>query len=129
MDNTLGFQILRLLLEAGEENVPTILNTLLVQHVSEPPEIFLQTIGAILKSAEEDGYVQFTWYRDGWVPLTPKERHMVLPPLDSVAWDPAAKRWRWKEEELGPERPIVILTDKGEQYVRRQLRAEAVDKG
>jgi hypothetical protein len=124
MQKMLKLKILRMLLEAGEENLPTILNTLLVQHPSEPPDTLLARVWERLKSMEKKSYIEFAWYRDGWVPLTPEERGLLLPPANSLVWDSATSRWCWREGRLGPEPPIVILTDDGAQYIRGRLERE-----
>ena len=128
MESSLKLEILRLLLEAGEENLPTILNTVLVQHSSEPPDVLLASVGEALEAIEKQSYTELAWYKDGWIALIPEERQLVLPLANSVAWDPATNQWRWKEEELGPERPIVILTSKGEDYIRSVLREESASE-
>lgn len=123
MSHSLETEILRVLLEAGEENLPTVLNTVLVQHHAEPPEILLPRVEEALDSLEKKAFTELTWYKDGcWVPLTAEERTKVLPVANSVFWNAATKRWNWNETKLGPERPIVILTEKGEQYIRKLLR-------
>ena len=122
MSSPLEIEILHILLEAGEENLPTVLNTVLVQHLAEPREALLARVEKALESLERQSYTELNWYKDGWVPLTAEQRRKVLPLANSVEWNTDAKRWHWKEEELGPERPIVTLTDKGEQYIRSVLR-------
>jgi hypothetical protein len=120
----LKLEILHMLLEAGEENLPTIFNTLLVQHPSEPPDTLLVNVWERLKSLENKGYIEFVRHRNGWVPLTPEERELVLPPANSLVWDSAVGRWRWREEQLGLEPLTVILTDDGAQYIRSRLERE-----
>jgi hypothetical protein len=56
--------------------------------------------------------------------LTPEERRHVFPLASNLDWDPASNSWRWQAEELGPDTPIVVLTDDGAQYTRGQLKRE-----
>jgi len=122
MNQSLMLEILEILLEAGEENIPTILNTLLTRHSADPPESLLEQTAQALRELEEQGYTELAWYRDGWVPLSAAERARILPLGNGVTWNAEAKRWRWKETDPGADRPLVILTEKGERHIRSRLR-------
>jgi len=110
-----------MLLEAGEENVPTVLNTILAEHPTDNHETLLMCVENALKSLEKRSCVDLEWYRDGWVPLSAEERRKVLALADCVVWHEDTREWNWNEKELGPEWPIVTLTEKGEQYIEAVL--------
>ncbi len=120
MERPLQLEILHMLLEAGEENLPTILNTLLVRRPDTAPEVLLADVSDALEAIERQSYAELARYEDGWVTLTPEERQLVLPLAKSVEWHPAAGRWRWAGAP--PACPVVVLTDKGKEHIRRVLR-------
>jgi len=123
VERSLELEILHILLEAGEENLPTILNALLVRHPDTAPEVLLVDVSDALQAIERQSFAQYARYEDGWVALTPEERQLVLPLVKSVVWQPAAGRWRWKKDVARPDFPVVILTDRGKEHIHHVLRA------
>ena len=122
MEPPLQVEILRILLEAGEENLPTILNTLLVQHPATAPEMLLADVADALERIERQSYAQLARYDDSWIALTPEERQLLPPLTKSVVWHPATGRWRWNSDVAGRERPTVVLTEEGREHIRGVLR-------
>jgi hypothetical protein len=125
MSQSLTIEILEMLLEAGEENIPTILNTVLARHPSDRPEALLEQTGQVLQELEGQRYAELAWYRGEWVPLSAAERARIVPIRNSVTWNTEAKRWQWKEADLGADRLLVILTEEGERHIRGVLRARS----
>ena len=122
MSQPLENEIMRILLEAGEENLPTVMNTLREGHTDAPPETLLAEAEASLQALERQGYIELCWYREGWVPLTTEERRKILPLVQSLVWNSATGHWQWNEAELGRERPLAVLTDAGQRHIRGVLR-------
>jgi hypothetical protein len=121
MDAPVELEILRVLLEAGEENLPTLLNSV---RAADAPDALLARVDRALDTLERQGCVAFYWYASGWVALAAAERGLVLPLADNVVFDPASGGWRAAREQPDREGPIVVLTGRGEARARRTLRVE-----
>jgi len=114
-------ELLGLLLEAGEETVPTLFNTALVRRPGVPRDAVADEVGEAMAALEQQAYIALSWYRDGWVDLTPEEHQRQLPLAAGLRWDDALERWVWDEARRGPEVPIAVLTPRGEAFARRSL--------
>jgi hypothetical protein len=118
----LSTELLAALLEAGEENLPTLANTALAAHPDAAPTMLLAEVESALAALAEQGYVELTHDGD-WRPLTPTERATVLPLTDSLGWDQATGRWHWTAPALRPYGPTVVLTPAGADHTRHLLRS------
>lgn len=127
MDAPVELDILRVLLEAGEENLATLLNTLTAPAGEDGADgrVSLARVDRALDALERQGYVAFYWYASGWEALSPAERDLVLPLAGNVVLDPTSGGWRAVREQPDREGPIVVLTDRGEAHARRALRGDA----
>jgi hypothetical protein len=106
-------EVLDLLAEAGEENLPTLLNTLRRRRPAEPPPQQLERVLAAVVALEERSCVVFSWYRDGWQDLTPAERACLSPLAACVTWNATDGDWDWNSAHGGDEWPILTITDAG----------------
>jgi hypothetical protein len=120
MKTSLEVAILSILLEAEEENLPTIVNTLRTQYGEVPPQELLIHARLAIDALEKQGYAKFAWYRNDWVPLSEDDRRRTVASTNGILWDQDQGRWHWNKD-LGSEMPILILTDKGKQYIRSLL--------
>jgi hypothetical protein len=114
-------ELLGLLLEAGEETVPTLFNTVLVRHPELSREAVADEVGEAMAALEQQAYVALSWYRDRWVDLTPEEHQRQVPLALGLRWNDALERWVWDEVRRGPDVPIAVLTPQGEAFARRSL--------
>ena len=112
-------EVLEQLAEAGDENLPTLLNTILLQHPAASPPELLEQVAAAVESLERREYAVFSWYRGGWQRLTPAERAALSPLAGCVVWDATDGDWDWDSARLGDEWPVLTITGAG----RRRLRA------
>jgi hypothetical protein len=114
-------ELLSLLLEAGEETVPTLFNTVLVRRPGLSREAVADEVSEAMTALEQQSYVALSWYRNGWVDLTPDERERQLPLAEGLRWNDTLERWVWDEARRGPEVPIAVLTPQGEAFARQSL--------
>jgi len=124
MAEQLEKEILAILLEAGEENLPALVNTVGVQRHSPPKDSIVAEVGDALDDLLRKSLIELTWYDDGWVPLTDEEQRAVLPVSRSVGWDAAANVWTWNEQSAAGRRPVVVLTPAGERQIRTLLASD-----
>ena len=109
--NAIEREVLEQLAEAGDENLPTLVNTL--------GPLRLEQVTTAVEALERRSDAVFCWYRDGWQPLTPDER-MALSPLPAcLVWNAADGDWGWDSERLGDEWPILTITAAGRERLRQ----------
>jgi hypothetical protein len=118
----LQLQILRLLEEAGEENIPTIANTIRAEAAPDAGPDVLGQIDAALRALHEADLVGFAYYRGdhdpAWQPLTDARLRVVFPIHRCLEWHGASGGWRWREDRCGRERVIVTLEDQGKRLIK-----------
>jgi hypothetical protein len=120
--NSIELEIIQLLTEAEEENLPTVFNTILVGRSEESPPRLLSELITAVEALERQGYVRLSSYRDGWVEWGPLQRDHRFPLESGLFWDASLQRWRWDEAKCGYEAPIVTLTARGAVAARRSMR-------
>jgi len=108
--------VLRMLEEAGEENPPTVLNTLRAAHADQSNEEFAQAVRLALGGLYDLGFI--TLSRDEerpnqrWMPVPPEDIPRILSISQVVRWDDRGY-WRWDDCQAGPYRASLALTEAG----------------
>ena len=117
--------VLKILLEAGEENLPTVLNTVAVQVGGRQGDRFLNQIILAIQDLEEEGMVSFARYfndrEPSWVRLSREEMQQNFGPEQCLKWNDLAGIWEWKEADCGVERVYLLLEQAGRDAISDHL--------
>ncbi|BAZ11857.1 hypothetical protein NIES4071_36830 [Calothrix sp. NIES-4071] len=121
----LQIHILRLLSEAGEENIPTIVNTILVESTAGSLENLLDQVNEALQELYWRKLIVYAYYSNDvqyrWKILTSKEIQPFLPINNCLSWNQENRSWQWKEKEFGQERVYVLLQEEGRRIINEYL--------
>lgn len=107
--------VLWILEEAGEENLPTVLNTLRSNSAGVPDEVLIPALSDALRGLWRSGLITFCRYHGGsdagWKDISPGEIQRVLAVSDVVRWNEDGGYWQWDEARDGRERVSVVVPE------------------
>lgn len=107
--------VLWILEEAGEENLPTVLNTLRSNSAGVPDEVLIPALSDALRGLWRSDLITFCRYRGGSdarsEDLSPGETQSVLAVSEVVRWNEDGGYWQWDEARGGGGRVSVVVPD------------------
>lgn len=118
----LQWYILRLLSEAGEENIPTMVNTLQAEAVIADKAKLLSEVNSALEGLLKLRLISYAYYQEEPVPdwriLSDNEVQKFSPISNCLGWNEADGFWSWREERFGKERVLVIISEQAKELIR-----------
>ncbi len=103
---TFATQVIAILREAGEENLPAIVNSLVALNPDEQPSAIVEIADTMLQALLRAKLVTIA----SRFPITSVELAAIFPIEKNLLWDAKAGRWRWNET-VAPDRPLIVLRD------------------
>lgn len=123
--SAIQIHILKILSEADEENIPTIVNTIYTESPRMDKERLLLQINSALEELHGMGLIAYSRYvnkgEPRWVTIPEDEISSVLPLQNCLEWNDETSLWRWKAEQFGKERVVVTLEEKGRKAIPEYL--------
>jgi hypothetical protein len=115
-------EILSVLSEAGEENLPALLNTIYMKFPALSRQEMLMAGEKGLRNLHSKGFIEFCVETQNrgrvLTPLSAHETKKALSLAKVLVWNDKNKMWDWDVEKNG-EWVVVTLTDKGQEALLR----------
>ena len=105
--------MLRMLAEAGEEDLTTVVNTLLRSATNPSDPRHLLVLAASLENLRAQQLIGYALYARDWSDLIGDEAAEYLPVHHCLVWNDSLSEWLWNEDDCGKDRLIVVLQQKG----------------
>lgn len=112
---TLQLYILKMLAEAGEENIPTIVNTVLNEALISDKANLIQEVNLALETLLNCKLIYYAYYQkeaaSPWKILSDNEVQELSPIYNCLNWNEEGGFWSWRQDKCGKERVLVLISD------------------
>jgi hypothetical protein len=118
----LQVEILKMLAEAGEENLATIFNTVLVSTADGAPAMIAADVDGALDDLLDHGLIELAQWDGEWISLPDNDSRALRPFHRSLIWVPDSGSWAWDEARFGRRRVAAVLSPAGRQRAMKLSR-------